>query len=119
MLYHSHRGDGCPTPSTLAIRLVPQISLGRAVPLSHLPMLWENGELTRTNENSYAFPVTGGKQPLGGSTWNKAIAKKALKPAELALWPKSTEWGNHPLYDYGFSNFLTWRGWAVEPYGLI
>ena len=45
---HSHRGDGCPTPLTLAIRLVLQISLGRAVPLSHLPMLWENGELTRT-----------------------------------------------------------------------
>ena len=63
-------------------------------------MLWENGELTRTNENSYAFPVTGGKQPLGGSTRSKAIAKKALKPVELALWPESTEWGNHPLYDY-------------------
>ena len=49
MYKHSHRGDGCPTPSTLAIRLVPQISLGRAVPLSHLPMLWENGELTRSS----------------------------------------------------------------------
>ena len=63
-------------------------------------MLWENGELTRTNENSYAFPVTGGKQPLGGSTRSKAIAKKALKPVELALWPESTEWGIHTLYDY-------------------
>ena len=37
---------------------------------------------------------------LGGSTRPKIIAKKALKPVELALWPESTEWGNHPLYDY-------------------
>ena len=82
MLLHSHRGDGFPIPSTLAIRLVLQIILGRAVPLSHLPMLCENGELTSFECRSYAFPVTGGKQPLGGSTRSKIIAKKALKPVQ-------------------------------------
>ena len=59
----------------------------------------------REGSSYYAFPVTGGKQPLGGSTRSKAIAKKALKPVELALWPKSTEWGNHPLYDYGYITY--------------
>ena len=29
------------------------------------------------------------------------------KFVELALWPKSTEWGNHPLYDYADTDNLT------------
>ena len=48
MYLHSHRGDGCPTPSTLAIRLVLQISLGSCsatFSFTHVVGKW------RTNEN--------------------------------------------------------------------
>ena len=51
---------------------------------------------------------------LGGSTRCKIIAKKALKPVELALWPKSTEWGNHPLYDYDIGKWGFLEGEVVR-----
>ena len=96
---HSHREDGCPTPSTLAIRLVQQIlelffaiALFQVLPPSGcLPPV--TGKAQETRQFSI-FPQHGNmrKSPHGIRQF-----------AELALRPKSTEWGNHPLYDYAAS----------------